>query len=414
MHRVDQAGVQFAMRLIVDVMANFGDLPAVSSGNGDGWRTRGFMLSRLKESWLPTVAGILIFCLVCAVAITFGWFRSRRKRAALVRADALDLIDAHGSSAYENALEREREAPLGAMAGDSIGSSEHWRQVRLEIMSLTRRHVGNIYDDRHGVPQDYGGPVNRKTADQRAAQSLNNLGVSNATRHDEVQDHAEAIKWRRNAANQGDQAAKSDLRNILANGLGVPRTFETPAAPAVSAAPTTPAAGSRENEAAAAYQREDYAKALQIWRPLADEGFPTAQVNLGLMYENGRGVQQDYAEAAQWFRKAADRGDAQGQLNLGRLYRLGQGVPQNRIDAAKWYRNAANQGLAKAQNNLAIMYATGQGIPQDHVQAHVLFTLAAARGTQDALKNRDLLAVNMTPAQIAEAQRLAREWKPTK
>ena len=331
-----------------------------------------------------------------------------------MRADALDHIDAHGSSAYENALEREREAPLGAMAGDSIRSSEHWRQVRLEIMSLTRRHVGNINDDRQGVPQDYAGPVNRKAADQLAAQSLYSLGVSNAARHDELHYNAEEIQWCRNSANQGDQGAKSDLRNILGNGLGVPQTFEAPAAPAVSAAPSTPAAGSRDNEAAAACQREDYAKALQIWRPLADEGFPIAQVNLGHMYENGKGVQQDYAEAAQWFRKAADRGDAQGQLNLGRIYRLGQGVPQNRIDAAKWYRNAANQGLAEAQNNLAIMYATGQGIPQDHVQAHVLFTLAAAGGTQDALKNRDFLAVKMTPAQIAEAQRLAREWKPTK
>ena len=67
-----------------------------------------------------------------------------------------------------------------------------------------------------------------------------------------------------------------------------------------------------------------------------------------------------------------------------------------------------------AQFNLGAMYANGQGVPQDYVRAHMWFNLSAAQGNQGAAKNRDIAARRMTPAQIAEAQKLAREWKPTK
>jgi uncharacterized protein len=78
----------------------------------------------------------------------------------------------------------------------------------------------------------------------------------------------------------------------------------------------------------------------------------------------------------------------------------------------KWFRKAADQGNALAQLSLGGMYANGRGVPQDYILAHMWYNLTAAQGDQDAIKNRDLIAGNMTPAQIAEAQRLAREWKP--
>ena len=58
------------------------------------------------------------------------------------------------------------------------------------------------------------------------------------------------------------------------------------------------------------------------------------------------------------------------------------------------------------------MYENGEGVPQDFVQALKWFDLAASGGDDAAGKNRDSLAESMTPDQIAEAQRLAREWKP--
>jgi len=172
-------------------------------------------------------------------------------------------------------------------------------------------------------------------------------------------------------------------------------------------------------DGAAAYTRGDYATALQLFRSLADQGDASAQNYLGFMYEKGRGVPQDYAAAVTWYRKAAEQGDATAQHNLGWMYANGQGVPQDYAVAVTWYRKAAEQGDANAQNNLGVMYVNGQGVPQDYVQAHKWFNLAAARfpGSEPkrreaAVENRDRIAAKMTPQQIAEAQRLAREWQP--
>jgi uncharacterized protein len=90
---------------------------------------------------------------------------------------------------------------------------------------------------------------------------------------------------------------------------------------------------------------------------------------------------------------------------------LGLGVPKNDAEAVKWYQLAADQGLAIAQLSLGINYVKGQGVPQNYVKANMLFNLAAAQGNQEAAKNRDLVELRMTPAQITEAQKLTREWK---
>ncbi len=79
--------------------------------------------------------------------------------------------------------------------------------------------------------------------------------------------------------------------------------------------------------------------------------------------------------------------------------------------ALKEWRPLAEQGDAEAQFIMGGMYNLGQGVPQDDVQAHMWLSLAAAQGIENARKARDILAARMTPAQIAEAQRLAREWK---
>ena len=100
------------------------------------------------------------------------------------------------------------------------------------------------------------------------------------------------------------------------------------------------------------------------------------------------------------------------QNNLGLMFELGQGVTRDYAEAARWYRKAAEQGEALAQDNLGRMYEQGRGVTQDYVLAHMWHNLAAAQGDDDAAKARDGLAQQMTPDQIAEAQRLAREWKP--
>jgi uncharacterized protein len=199
---------------------------------------------------------------------------------------------------------------------------------------------------------------------------------------------------------------------------------------------------------AEAYRSGDYATALKEFLPLATQGNPAAQFNVGLMYERGQGVPQNRQEAFTWYRLAADQGNASAQFFLGTDYQLGQGVPEDHKEAVKWFRLAADQGLAGAQyslgfeyergyavsqdykesvrwyrlaadqglvgaqRSLGVMYDEGKGVPQDYVQAHMWYNLAGANGDADGVKNRDIVARKMTPDQIAEAQRLAREWKP--
>ena len=114
----------------------------------------------------------------------------------------------------------------------------------------------------------------------------------------------------------------------------------------------TPVAAGSGQDAVAAYARGDYAAALRLLRPLADQGDAQAQYNLGALYDNGQGVPQNYAEAMKWYRKAADQGDDRDQNNLATMYVKGQGVPQNYAEAMKWYRKAADQGNARAEQNL--------------------------------------------------------------
>jgi TPR repeat protein len=131
------------------------------------------------------------------------------------------------------------------------------------------------------------------------------------------------------------------------------------------------------------------------------------------LYVQGKGVPQDYTTARQWFEKAAAQGHAWAQFFLGVLYAEGRGVLQDYGTARQWYERAAAQGEAMAQFNLGLLYAEGRGVPQNSVHAWMWYSLAAAHSTDDqpklAADPRDEITRRMTPAQIAEAQRLANQ-----
>lgn len=250
----------------------------------------------------------------------------------------------------------------------------------------------------------------------------------------------------------------------------------------VLAAFASPAAADPVEDGSAAYLRGDYATALRLLRPPAEQGNAEAQLLLGMMYHDGEGVPKDTAQAAQWMQKAAEqdnalaeaslgamyhegdgvpkdeaaavrwlekaarqgaapaqfilarlhddngnyaealkwfrvlasRGDADSQNDVGHIYETGRGVAQNYAEAAKWYRLAADQGNAQAQNNLGNLYAKGRGVPRDDVQAYMWFALSAAQDNAAAAENRKAAAASMTPAQIAEAEKLVRDWQPKK
>lgn len=136
----------------------------------------------------------------------------------------------------------------------------------------------------------------------------------------------------------------------------------------------------------AAYSKGDYATALRLYRQLADRGNVSAQYVIGTMYFDGRGVPQVYATAALWFRKAAERGSTAAQMDLGSMYADGRGVPQDYVLAYKWLNLVAT-------------------LPHLSSEADKKFVNSASY-------KRAAVTEKMTPAQIANAQKLAREWKP--
>jgi uncharacterized protein len=169
-------------------------------------------------------------------------------------------------------------------------------------------------------------------------------------------------------------------------------------------------AGYEEGEAA--YFQGDFQTALEVWKPLAEQGHAEAQNMLGYMYRFGEGVDPDYEQARHWYRKAADQGNATAQNNLGVMYRLGLGGQQDFKEALYWFERAAAQGNGGAQNHLGLMYYKGEGVESDKVVAYKWAYLAAQQGLDPALQAVEMLEQELTPDQIEEAKALADAWAP--
>ena len=168
----------------------------------------------------------------------------------------------------------------------------------------------------------------------------------------------------------------------------------------------------------------DFAEAVKWYRLAAEQGYAAAQVNLGVMYANGRGVLKDFAAAVKWYRLAAEQGDAAAQFNLGVRYADGQGVLKDDAEAVKCRLSKATPQHSStsvctgwpptrdkpgsAQFNLGIRYANGEGVLKDSVLAHMWSNIAGANGDEAARELRDNLERDMTRAEISRATELAR------
>jgi TPR repeat protein len=208
-----------------------------------------------------------------------------------------------------------------------------------------------------------------------------------------------------------------------------------------------------------AVRKGDYATAIPIYHSLAEKGDVSAQMRLGFFYQSGAGLKRDWVESAKWFSKAADAGDESAVFVLsflGRYWRHREGasappiiyelvervaksgfavaqfslgvmnypIGDSSFDAANanlaqalvWYRRAAEQGHIGAQVALGLAYAQGIGVVQDYIEADKWFHIAASRAKSadelaDIVSHHNKLAHGMTSSQIAEAQKLAREWR---
>ena len=118
----------------------------------------------------------------------------------------------------------------------------------------------------------------------------------------------------------------------------------------------------------------------------------------------------DHRFAVQLYQEGADNGDADSQYKLGLLYLTGNGALQDFAEAAKWLKLAAEQGYGPAQYELGLIYRNGYGLPTDHVQSYVWLNLAAAAGVQQAVAARDEVMRALSSKQLAQAQKVSREW----
>ena len=145
----------------------------------------------------------------------------------------------------------------------------------------------------------------------------------------------------------------------------------------------------------------------------AEAGDLEAHVRLGDLYQRGEGVEQDDAEAVAWFHRAAEQGHADAQFRLGFAYSNGSGVVLDYAESLAWFHRAAEQGHDAAQWILgSLFYSLGRGeVPRDDVQAAMWLYLALSQNDGHDRSPLDMLEARMTPAQIAEAQRLADEWR---
>lgn len=222
----------------------------------------------------------------------------------------------------------------------------------------------------------------KAAAEKGDAEAQLHLGSLYATGNGVARDLVKAAKWHRKAAEQGLARAELRLGWDYASGAGVKVNKE---------------------------------EAVKWFRRAADQKLVEAELYLGMCYSNGDGVRENAVEAAKWYRKAAEQGMPQGEYELGRCYLEGAGVAKDITEGIKWIRQAAQEGWAPAQNKLGECYVKGVGVTKDNVQAYKWFNLAAGQSDDDAPDIRVSMAKveqSMTPEQVAEAQRLAREFKP--
>lgn len=257
-------------------------------------------------------------------------------------------------------------------------------------------NLGSLYYQGLGVAQNYKEAVQwiYKAAEQGHVSAQTTLGSLYAEGvHGVIEkDYPPALMWFLFAAAQGDMEAL-ELRNSLANRM-------------------TPTEIAQAQRLAREFKpRNVYTKALEEFKAQGERGDAVAQFKAGLIYYKGQGIPRDYSEALNWFKKAALHGHPLAQYNVGYMYEKGEGTPQDYAEAANYYGQAANQGNRLAQYNLGSLYEKGQGVASDEVQALMWYNLAATQGDAQARAARDRISVWMTPAQVAEAQRRAREFK---
>jgi TPR repeat protein len=209
-------------------------------------------------------------------------------------------------------------------------------------------------------------------------------------------DKAEAIYWFVKAAESGDQSAQYNLGVLFSTDKELPDEY-----PKMED-------GEIYFEVGTGKPSSNLEKAFKWYKMAAEQGHVSAQLNLGVMYNQGSGVKQDYAEAAKWYQKAADQDNSKAQLNLGILYDLGRGVEKDTTKAAEYYEKAAKKGMRDAQYNLGIIYYNGEGgIKHNYIKSYAWLALAKEQGSELAAIYKDKVEQKLQKMEKLTARKLA-------
>ncbi|HVM51353.1 MAG TPA: PEGA domain-containing protein [Candidatus Acidoferrum sp.] len=246
---------------------------------------------------------------------------------------------------------------------------------------------------------------------------LGAAAASPAQQNDSDRQGLETLKAR---ADQGDPKAEIDLATLYAAGNGVPKDPAKAAKLHRKAAEQGDARGEcllGVDYADGMGVKKNMNEALHWLHKAADKGLAEAQYDLAMCYANGDAEGRGMVEAAEWFHKAADQGMAPAEAALGNAYLEGTGVPKSIPEGLKWTRKAAEQGNPSAELTLGMCYAKGRGVETNYVVAYKWLALAAAKDSQNADDAKISLAMverMLTPAQVAEGQKEAGEFVPSK
>jgi TPR repeat protein len=247
-------------------------------------------------------------------------------------------------------------------------------------------HLGLIYLNGFGVETNFAEAVNwfRKAAEATNSSGQNDLGSMYEHGWGVVKDPTEAINWYRKAATAGDPTAPQNLARLL---------DEEKRRLAAEEAARLAKAKLEAQEAERQRILDD--NDVGALKTLAAQGKTDADVSLGLIFENGRGVIRDYVEARKWFVKAAYAENPRGQTMLGLMYRDSLGVDRDDAEAVKWFRKAADHGYSDGQVLLGAMLQNGGlGINKDYFQAATLYRKAADAKNADGMDHLGLMYLN--------------------
>lgn len=252
--------------------------------------------------------------------------------------------------------------------------------------------LGDMYMRAEGVALDYKAAVAlfRKAAEQKQPDAMLSLGEMYLKGHGVKQDIEEAAKWYSQApSDDKDTVATREKVNSLVNHV---RAARADVIDRLSDSASKSRVCAQDNDTLdfahlrgdRALELKSYSRAMEVFKPLAEQGNASAECVMGKIYLNGWGVPQNQEQAAAWYRKAADHGNAHAASTLGSLYIRGLGVPKNFTQAAMLFCKAAQAGDYKNQNKCGIVHEYGEGVPKDYAKASAWYRKSAEQGYANA------------------------------